>query len=46
MHECNIAGLPGHSITPGETRNIKVTRGYAHGVPLRLRDVVNSLEEG
>jgi hypothetical protein len=32
--------------TPGETRNTKVTRGYAHGVPQRLRDAVNSLERG
>ncbi|HST51979.1 MAG TPA: tyrosine-type recombinase/integrase [Pyrinomonadaceae bacterium] len=30
----------------GETRNTKVTRGYAHGVPQRLRDAVNSLEKG
>jgi hypothetical protein len=30
----------------GETRNTKVTRGYAHGVPKRLRDAANSLEEG
>jgi len=41
-----FAGLLGHSTTPGETRNTKVTRGYAHGVPKRLRDAVNSLEEG
>jgi hypothetical protein len=31
---------------PGETRNTKVTRGYAHGVPKRLRDAVDSLEAG
>jgi hypothetical protein len=30
---------------PGETRNTKVTRGYAHGVPHRLRDAVDSLDE-
>ena len=46
VHEYDIADLLGHSTTPGETRNTKVTRGYAHGVPKRLRDAVNSLEEG
>ena len=46
VHEYDIADLPGHSTTPGETRNTKVTRGYAHGVPQRLRDAVDSLEEG
>ncbi|HEX8772582.1 MAG TPA: site-specific integrase [Pyrinomonadaceae bacterium] len=46
VHEYDIADLLGHSTTPGETRNSKVTRGYAHGVPQRLRDVVNSLERG
>jgi hypothetical protein len=43
---CVIADLLGHSTTPGETRNIKVTRGYAHGVPQRLGDAADSLEEG
>jgi hypothetical protein len=38
MHEYDIADLLGHSTTPGETHNTKVTRGYAHGVPQRLRD--------
>jgi integrase len=46
VHEYGIADLLGHSTTPGDTRNTKVTRGYAHGVPKRLRDAVNSLEEG
>jgi integrase len=46
VHEYDIADLLGHSTTPGETRNTKVTRGYAHGVPKRLRDAVDSLEEG
>jgi integrase len=46
VHEYDIADLLGHSTTPGETRNTKVTRGYAHGVPQRLRDAVKSLEEG
>jgi integrase len=46
VHEYDIADLLGHSTPPGETRNTKVTRGYAHGVPQRLRDAVNSLEEG
>jgi hypothetical protein len=46
VHEYDIADLLGHSATPGETRNTKVTRGYAHGVPQRLRGDVNSLEAG
>jgi integrase len=46
VHEYDIADLLGHSTTPGETRNTKVTCGYAHGVPHRLRDAVNSLEDG
>ncbi|HEX7956327.1 MAG TPA: tyrosine-type recombinase/integrase [Pyrinomonadaceae bacterium] len=46
VHEYDIADLLGHSTTPGETRNTKVTRGYAHGVPKRLRDAVDSLEQG
>ncbi|MDQ3907790.1 MAG: tyrosine-type recombinase/integrase [Acidobacteriota bacterium] len=46
VHEYDIADLLGHSTTPGETRNTKVTRGYAHGVPARLREAVDSLEEG
>ena len=46
VHEYDIADLLGHSTTPGETRNTKVTRGYAHGVTQRLRDAVERLEEG
>lgn len=46
VHEYDIADLLGHSTTPNDTRSTKVTRGYAHGVPQRLRDAVNSLEEG
>jgi integrase len=46
VHEYDITDLLGHSTTPGETRSTKVTRGYAHSVPKRLRDAVNSLEEG
>ena len=46
VHEYDIADLLGHSTTPGGTRNTKVTRGYTHGVPQRLRDAINSLEEG
>jgi integrase len=46
VHEYYIADLLGHSTTPGEMRNSKATHGYAHGVPNRLRDAVNSLEEG
>jgi integrase len=44
VHEYDIADPLGHSTTPGDTRNTKVTRGYAHGVPQRLRDAVDSLE--
>ena len=46
VHEYDIASLLDHSTAPGEMRNTKVTRGYAHGVSKRLRDAVNSLEEG
>lgn len=46
VHEYEIADLLGHSTLPGETRNTKVTRGYAHGVPKRLREAVDSLEKG
>lgn len=46
IHEYDIADLLNHSTTPNATRNTKVTRGYAHGVPARLRDAVDSLEEG
>jgi integrase len=46
VHEYDIADLLGHSTTKNETRGTAVTRGYAHGVPVRLRDAVESLEEG
>ena len=46
VHEYDIADLLGHSTRSGETRNTKVIRGYAHGVPQRLRDAVNSLGQG
>ena len=46
VHEYDTADLLGHSTTPGETRSTKVTRGYAHGIPQRLRDAVASLKEG
>jgi integrase len=46
VHEYDIADLLGHSTTPGEARNTKVTRGYAHSFPQKLRDAVNSLEKG
>jgi integrase len=46
VHEYDIADLLGHSTTPGETGNTKVTRGCAHGVPQRLRNAVDSPEEG
>jgi integrase len=46
VREYDSTDLPGHSTTPSETRNTKVTRGYAQGVPQRLRDAVDSLKEG
>lgn len=46
VHAYDIADLLGHSVPEGETRGTRVTRGYAHGVPQRLRDAVNSLEVG
>jgi len=46
VHEYDIANLLCHSTTPGETRNNEVTRGYAQGVPQRVRDAVDSLKEG
>ncbi|HKS26727.1 MAG TPA: tyrosine-type recombinase/integrase [Pyrinomonadaceae bacterium] len=46
VHPYDIADLLGHSVPDGETRSTRVTRGYAHGVPQRLRDAVNSLEKG
>lgn len=46
VYQYDIADLLGHSVPEGETRSTRVTRGYAHGVPQRLRDAVNGLEEG
>ena len=46
VHPYDIADLLGHSVPEGETRSTRVTRGYAHGVPQRLRHAVNSLEKG
>jgi len=43
VHEYDIADLLGHSTTRGETRGTSVTRGYAHAVPSRLREAVESL---
>ena len=40
VHEYDIANLLAHSTTRTGTR------GSAHGVPQRLRDAVDSLEEG
>jgi hypothetical protein len=31
-------------MTPGETRNTKVTRAYARGVPQRLGEAFDSLK--
>jgi hypothetical protein len=45
VHEYDIADLLGHSTAPGDMRNTKATRGYAHGIPKRLSDAVNSMEE-
>jgi integrase len=46
IHPYDIADLLGHSVPEGETRTTRVTRGYAHSIPQRLRDAVNSLERG
>jgi integrase len=46
VHEYDIADLLGHSTTKNETRGTATTRGYAHSVPQRLRDAVDSLESG
>jgi integrase len=46
VHPYDIADLLGHSVPEGETRGTRVTRGYEHRVPQRLRDAVNSLETG
>lgn len=43
VHEYDIADLLGHSTTPMDSRGTKVTRGYAHGVPSRLREAVELL---
>jgi integrase len=43
IHEYDIADLLGHSTTPNATRNTKVTRGYAHGIPSRLREAVEKI---
>jgi integrase len=46
VHPYDIADLLGHAVPEGETRGTRVTRGYAHAVPQRLRDAVNNLETG
>lgn len=46
VHEYDIADLLGHSTTKNDMRGTAVTRGYALAVPKRLRDAVDSLEEG
>ena len=46
VHAYDIADLLGHSVPEGETRQTRITRGYARAVPQRLVDAVNSLEEG
>lgn len=43
VHEYDIADLLGHSTTSAERRDTKVTRGYAHGIPSRLREAVESI---
>ena len=43
VHEYDIADLLGHSTTPGATRNTRVTRGYAHSIPSRLREAVEKI---
>ena len=43
VHEYDIADLLGHSTTRTDTRGSAVTRGYAHGVPSRLREAIELL---
>jgi integrase len=43
VHEYDIADLLGHSTTSTERRDTKVTRGYSHAVPSRLREAVKSI---
>ena len=43
VHEYDIADLLGHSTTSTERRDTKVTRGYSHAVPSRLREAVESI---
>ena len=43
VREYDIADLPGHSTTNGETRGTSGTRGYAHGIPSRLREAVEKI---
>src|ERR1043165_9018230 len=38
IHPYDIADLLGHSVSEGETRSTRVTKGYARAVPQRLRD--------
>ena len=46
VHAYDIADLLGHSVPEGETRNTRITKGYARAVPQRLRDAVETLETG
>ena len=46
VHPYDIADLLGHSVPEGETRETRVTKGYARAVPQRLRDAVSKLEKG
>ena len=43
IHEYDIADLLRRSTTSTERRDTKVTRGYSHAVPSRLREAVESI---
>ena len=46
VHPYDIADLLGHSVPEGETKETRVTKGYARAVPQRLREAVSKLEKG
>lgn len=46
VHAYDIADLLGHSVPEGETRETRITKGYARAVPERLRNAVSTLEKG
>lgn len=46
VHSYDIADLLGHFVPEGETRETRVTKGYARAVPQRIRYAVSKLEKG